>query len=78
MVYRGPGFLTVAFELAPPPPLSSLSRQLNWRHTGRLTKRDKLLRERGERGGGGARSYDGEKSFNTLGVLGMNLKTCEF
>ncbi len=53
--------------LPPPSPVSEFDR----RHTGRLRKRDILLRGVWG-GGGGAYSYDGEKayeSFNTLWSL---------
>jgi hypothetical protein len=69
MINRGPGFL---YDLAPPltaPP--SLVSLLDWRHTGRLRKRelrkeDNLLTGRGVMDGGGAKSYDGEKSWSSI------------
>jgi hypothetical protein len=57
MIYRAPGFL------APPPPLllSTISK-LDRQQTGRLIKRDNLLTE----GGGGAKSYEGEKAWSSI------------
>ncbi len=39
----------------------SPARKLERRHAGRLSKRDNMLGGKGEGGGGGAKSYDGEK-----------------
>jgi hypothetical protein len=46
----------------PPPPSSPVSKP-DRQHTGRLRKRDNLLT--GE-GGGGAKSYDGEKAWSSI------------
>ncbi len=44
LIYRGPGLFLPSYELAPtpPPPTPSPVSKLNWRHTGRLRKRDNL------------------------------------
>ncbi len=47
MFYRGPGFLAVIYDLAPPPPPLPFSK-LDRRHTERLRKRDNLLTWEGE------------------------------
>ncbi len=56
MIHRGPGFLAVEWRATPLSPVS----KLDWRHTGRHRKRDGLLT-----GGGGAKSYDGEKASSS-------------
>jgi len=56
-----------SYALAPPPPSPpSPVSKLGQRHTGRLRKRDNLLTVKGARGGGGAKSYDGEKASSVL------------
>jgi hypothetical protein len=49
----------------PPPPLSPVSK-LDRRHTGRLKKRDKLLREEGVGEEPNHKSYDGEKAWFSI------------
>ncbi len=64
--YRGPGFFAVTclviwllpHPLTSPPSVSSTG--------GRLRKRDNLLPGEGVRGGGGAKSYDGEKVWPSI------------
>ncbi len=46
MIYRGPGFLAVIYDLAPPPPPLPFS-MLDRRHTGRLKKESQLADVRG-------------------------------
>jgi hypothetical protein len=60
MFYRGPSFLDSAAH----PPLPSSVSKLDWRHTGRLRKRDNLLT--GEGGGRGAKSYDQREGMGLL------------
>jgi hypothetical protein len=75
MIYRGPGFLAVAWFGPPPtsyPPPSPVSK-LDRRHPGRLKKRDNSLTTEGRGGERVAESYDRRrkkslilyKSFNT-------------
>jgi hypothetical protein len=60
MIYREPGFLTVVWFGPPPLPLAScLSFSLFQSIAGRA-----CWRERG--GGGGAKSYDGEKAWSSI------------
>ncbi len=61
MINIGPAFLAVSPTLSPPPPV----RMLNKQHTGRLRKGDNLLTGEGPVGGGGGgkKSYDGEKAY---------------
>jgi hypothetical protein len=50
------------FGSCPTPPPSTDSK-VDWRYTGRLKKRNNLLAEKGVGGGGGAKSFDGEKAW---------------
>jgi hypothetical protein len=45
-----------------PSPVIKLDRQ----HTGRMRKRDNLLKKEGVRGGEGAKSYDSEKAWSSI------------
>jgi hypothetical protein len=65
MIYSGPGFIAVIYDLAPPPPLLPPPvSKLDWRHTGRLI--DNLLKGVGEGVGERAISYDGEKAWSSI------------
>ncbi len=59
---------SLSYDLAPPSTPSHLSpvSKLDRRHTGRLRKRDNLLTGEGGWGGGGAKSYDGEKAWSSI------------
>ncbi len=62
MIYRGPK-LSRRRKIWLLPNLLCCLYKLARRHTGRLRKRDNLLTGEGEGGGGGAKSYDGEKAW---------------
>ncbi len=65
MIVRESGFLAVVWFGSYPTPPSPVSK-LDRRHTGRRRKRDNLLSERGREGGGGAKSFDGEKAWSSI------------
>jgi hypothetical protein len=67
MIHKRPDFLAVVcFGSSPTPCLNSPVRKLERRHTGRLRKRDNVLKGEGEEGRGGAKSYDGEKAWSSI------------
>jgi hypothetical protein len=64
MIYSGPGFLAVVFGSYPHPhpvPHTKFAQ-----HTGRLRKRDNFLTGKWVGGGGGAKSYDGQKAWSSI------------
>jgi hypothetical protein len=69
--------------LSPPPPQSPPVSQLDRRHTERLRKRENLLTGEGVGAGGGAKSYDNEKSWSyinhsTESTLSVKPQQCMF
>jgi hypothetical protein len=89
MIYRGPGFLVVVSSGSSPPPPTSSVNKFDWRHTGRLRKRDNLLTGEEELRGGcrvlgwgwdagvvdgeGGKLGDGGEGFRRLAVVGGGL-----
>jgi hypothetical protein len=53
----------------PLPSYPSPVSKLDWRHTGRLRKRDNLMTVEGEGGERRARSYDGKKAWSSINNL---------
>ncbi len=67
MIYRGPGFLAVVYDWLLPQHLTPYPvSKLDQRHTGRLTKKVNLMTGEGGGSGGGAKSYDCEKTWSSI------------
>jgi hypothetical protein len=67
MIYRGPGFLVVGwFDLAPRTLLPSLVSKLSLFLSLPCVSPVELTDGRGGKGGGGAKSYDGEKAWSSI------------